>query len=114
MHIVEQQCTPAPVSQFLSTVGIAETSTLSGVSSMGNSVFASMTQDLNQTSIQVKYHTVDAEQYQAWRHGYLFDALQNLRYGQSFCNTFDISDNILFYERDHEYADDYIQKHYVK
>lgn len=114
MHIVEQQCTPAPVSQFLSTVGIAETSTLSGVSSMGNSVFASMTQSLKQDNAVVKLYTVDAEEYQAWRHGYLFDALQNLRYGQSFCNAFDITDNVLFYEKDRDWADDYIQKHYVK
>lgn len=114
MHIVEQQCIPALASQFLSTVGIAETNISFGVSNMGNSVFASMTLDLNQTSIQVKFHTVDAEEYQKWRHGYLFDALQNLRYGQSFCNTFDITDNILFYETDTDWADNYIQNYYVK
>ena len=114
MHIVEQQCTPGLASQFLSTVGIAETNTLSGASSMGNSVFASMTQSLKQDNAVVKLYTVDAEEYQAWRHGYLFDALQNLRYGQSFCNAFDITDNVLFYEKDRDWADDYIRKHYVR
>lgn len=113
-HIVEQQCTPAPVIQFLSTAGIAKTNISSGVSSMGNSVFATMTQDLKQTSGAVKFHTVDEEEYQNWKHGYLFDALQDLRYGQSFCNAFDITDNILFYERDMDWADDYIQNYYVK
>lgn len=114
MHIVEQQCTPGPVSQFLSTAGIAETSTLSGVSSMGNGVFAAMTQDLKQTYGVVKFYTVSVEDYEAWRYGYLFDALQNLRYGQSFCNAFDITDNVLFYEKDRDWADNYIRKHYVR
>lgn len=81
---------------------------------MGNSVFAIMTQSLKQDNAVVKLYTVDAEEYHAWRHGYLFDALQNLRYGQSFCNAFDITDNVLFYEKDREWADDYIRKHYVR
>ena len=112
MHIVEQQCTPGLASQFLSTVGIAETSTLSGVSSMGNSVFAVMTANLSQPYVDKL--PISVEQYQQWRHGYLFDALQNLRYGQSFCNTFNITDNILFYETDRDWADNYIQSYYVK
>lgn len=79
---------------------------------MGNSVFASMTVDLSQSYVDKL--PISVEQYQAWRHGYLFDALQNLRYGQSFCNTFDITDNILFYETDTDWADNYIQSYYVK
>ena len=81
---------------------------------MGNSVFAAMTHSLKQNNAVVKFYTVSVEDYEAWRYGYLFDALQNLRYGQSFCNHFDITDNILFYARDHEDADDYIRKHYVR
>jgi len=56
---------------------------------------------------------IDHEQYQAWRHGYLFEALKNQRYGQSFCNQFNIQDNILFYEQNQEWADNYIRGHYV-
>lgn len=114
MHTKAQQCTPGRVTQFLNTAGTIEPNILSGVSSMGNSVFASMTQSLKQENAVVKLYTVDAEEYQAWRHGYLFDALQNLRYGQSFCNAFDITDNVLFYEKDRDWADDYIRKHYVR
>ena len=114
MHTKAQQCTPDRASQFLSTAGIAKTNISSGVSNMGNSVFANMTQSLKQDNAVVKLYTVDAEEYQAWRHGYLFDALQNLRYGQSFCNAFDITDNVLFYEKDRDWADDYIRKHYVR
>jgi hypothetical protein len=52
--------------------------------------------------------------YEQWRREFVFDALQGLRYGQSFCNRFDITDNILFYERDPEWADLYIRDCYVK
>lgn len=113
MHIVEQQRTLAQASQFLKTVGTAETNTLSGVSNMGNRVFTAMTADLSRHFID-EPHSVSAEEYQVWRHGYLFDALQNLRYGQSFCNAFDISDNVLYYETDTDWADNYIQNYYVK
>ena len=80
---------------------------------MGNSAFAAMITNLVQRSKDKPYH-VSADQYQTWRQGYVFDALQNLRYGQSFCNAFDIPDNVLFYERDAAWADMYIQQHYVK
>ena len=82
-------------------------------SRVGNNIFAAMTVDLDK-QFENKFHTVGAEEYQAWRYSYLFDALQDLRYGQSFCNAFEISDNILFYERDLDWADDYIQSYYVK
>ena len=85
----------------------------SGASSMGNNAFAAMLTSLVQQPSDKPYH-VSADQYQTWRQGYVFDALQNLRYGQSFCNAFDIADNVLFHERDADWADMYIQQHYVK
>lgn len=45
---------------------------------------------------------------------HIFLALQGIRYGQGFCNHFDITDNILFYERDAENAKRYIRKTYLK
>lgn len=51
--------------------------------------------------------------YEQWRHEFVFEALQGLRYGQSFCNRFDITDNILFYERDPEWANTYILENYI-
>ena len=56
---------------------------------------------------------VESVDYQQWRQESVFDILRGLRYGQSFCNRFDITDNILFYERDHEWADVYIRKTYI-
>ncbi len=56
---------------------------------------------------------VESADYQQWRQESVFDMLRGVRYGQSFCNRFDITDNILFYERDHEWADAYIRKTYI-
>lgn len=56
---------------------------------------------------------VSRADYLSWQQGFVFDALQGLRYGQSFCNYFDITDNILFYERDPEWSDIYIRQNYV-
>jgi hypothetical protein len=54
-------------------------------------------------------------EYREWQRGYIFDGLRALRYGQSFCNHFDISDNILFYNAlTTQEADRYIQRTYVK
>jgi len=56
---------------------------------------------------------VKSADYQQWRQEVVFDMLRGTRYGQSFCNRFDIADNILFYERDPEWADVYIRKTYI-
>jgi len=57
---------------------------------------------------------VSQEQYQQWARGFVFEGLRNQGYGQSFCNRFGITDNILYYERDYQTADAYIRKHYVQ
>jgi hypothetical protein len=52
--------------------------------------------------------------YEQWRESYTFLALQGQRYGQSFCNTFGITDNHLYYNTGGiEWADDYIRKTYL-
>jgi hypothetical protein len=53
------------------------------------------------------------ETFQAWDRAFIFDAMRGLRYGQSFCNQFGITDNILFYERNRERAQRHIRKHYL-
>lgn len=57
--------------------------------------------------------TVSRHQYQNWRKQVLFDVLRGLRYGQSFCDRFDISDNILYYDRDERRCDSYIKRLYL-
>jgi len=55
------------------------------------------------------------EQYRAWQRGYIFDGMRDLRYGQSFCNHFNIWDNILFYNVfSQPEADRYIRETYVR
>ena len=53
-------------------------------------------------------------QYRQWAAGFIFDGLRNQRYGQSFCNRFQIHDNILFYSRTVAEADRYILENYVE
>ena len=54
-------------------------------------------------------------EYREWQRGYIFDGMRDLRYGQSFCNHFSITDNILFYNvlRQSD-ADRYIRETYVR
>jgi len=53
-------------------------------------------------------------EYEQWRESYIFLALQGQRYGQSFCNTFGIHNNLLYYNTGGiEWADDYIRKTYL-
>jgi hypothetical protein len=53
-------------------------------------------------------------EYEQWRESYTFLALKGQRYGQSFCNTFGITDNHLYYNTGGiEWADTYIRKTYL-
>jgi len=59
-------------------------------------------------------HTVSQQDYEQWARGFVFESLRNQRYGQSFCNRFDIKDNILFFASTVAQADEYIKKHYIR
>ena len=62
-------------------------------------------------------HIVDpitADDYEQWRHDYIWEALHGQRYGQSFCNRFGITDNHLYYAPgDIAWCDRYIRKTYL-
>jgi len=77
-----------------------------------HSVFQHMAMTIPQNYPRINT-PVDSADYQQWRQEVVFDMLRGVRYGQSFCNRFDITDNILFYEQDHEWADVYIRKNYI-
>ena len=54
------------------------------------------------------------EDFELWQKDVIWDALHGIRYGQSFCNRFNISDNLLYYTTwPPAQMDDYIRKHYV-
>ena len=59
---------------------------------------------------------IDEKQYATWQKSYTFDALRNrTRFGQSFCNYFNITDYILYYTlHDVDRADEYIRKNYLR
>ena len=75
----------------------------------GHSVFTHHElHDEKHTSLRI---TLD--EYELWVKDFIWDALHGLRYGQSFCNNFNITDNLLYYTMTPEQADDYIRKTYI-
>ena len=81
---------------------------------MGELAFLGMATDLGRTASVDRRHFVSQDQYHEWRRQSVFDALKGLRYGQSFCNTFGITDNHLYYNTGGvDWSDAYIRKTYL-
>ena len=81
---------------------------------MGNDVFENMTADLLAMDARVeRRNSILQAEYDAWRDEFVFDGIRGLRYGQSFCNHFDITDYVLFYMLDWDKADQHIRKLYL-
>ena len=82
---------------------------------MNASMFDSMIHDLlsrhdpRQTNLPIKL-----ADYESWQKLYTFDALQDVRYGQSFCNHFDIQDHRIYYERDWVRCDTIIRREWIE
>lgn len=58
---------------------------------------------------------ITQEEFELWQKDVIWDCLHGLRYGQSFCNRFSVSDNILYYSTwPSEQMDDYIKKNYLE
>lgn len=77
-------------------------------------IFESVIKSLGQSNQKNTMPKITNSQYNTWRAGYLFEAIKGQRYGQSFCNYFGITDNILFYESQAENCHRYIKKHYIQ
>jgi hypothetical protein len=59
-------------------------------------------------------HPIPPEDYEQWKHDYIWEALHGIRYGQSFCNHFGVTDNHLYYGTNGlEWSDNYIRKTYL-
>jgi hypothetical protein len=57
---------------------------------------------------------ISQDDFELWQKDYTWDALHGQRYGQSFCNRFGITDNLLYYTAwPCEQIDEYIKKHYL-
>jgi hypothetical protein len=58
---------------------------------------------------------VTKKQYQQWRKAVVFDCCRGLTQGQSFCEYFNIRDNLLLYNVIHDTAiDSYIRDTYLE
>tara|TARA_B110000503_G_scaffold57177_1_gene91525 strand:+ start:6268 stop:6510 length:243 start_codon:yes stop_codon:yes gene_type:complete len=79
------------------------------ISTAGHSVFSQLIDTSSSLS------SVDYKDYQQWCKQYTFNALKTgNRYGQDFCDCFDITDYILYYCFDSDRADKHIKKYYIK
>ena len=59
--------------------------------------------------------SVTKEQFERWKQDFSFNALHGQRYGQSFCNTFDITDYLLYYSPwSVDKINNYIEKNHIK
>jgi hypothetical protein len=57
---------------------------------------------------------ISQDDFELWQKDVVWDALHGIRYGQSFCNRFGITDNLLYYTTwPCEQIDEYIKKNYV-
>jgi hypothetical protein len=77
---------------------------------IGHSVF---THTPTTDNINLPYIKVTAEQYTDWKQQFTVDALRGQRYGQSFCNRFGITDNLLFHTTEIAWCENYIRKTYL-
>ena len=60
------------------------------------------------------HEPISQEDFDIWKKDVIWDALHGLRYGQSFCNRFGISDNLLYYTTwPPEQLEEYIKRTYI-
>lgn len=58
-------------------------------------------------------NSIPQSDYQQWQKQYTWDALQGLRYGQSFCNYFGIQDHRIYFERNWQVCDSVIRREWL-
>jgi len=75
-------------------------------------MFARMVEDLVREPT-TENPTIQLKDYENWQKQYTWDALQNIRYGKSFCKQFDITDSRLYYSRDWVSCDRLIRNEYI-
>ena len=80
---------------------------------MGDQAFARMIGDLVREVDRNQELKITRAKYQAWRKDYTWLGIQGQRYGQSFCNTFGITNHVLWYTKEWTRADDIIRTQYL-
>ena len=82
---------------------------------MGDNVFENMTADLMAIDARAEQQSSVTEvAYEDWKREFTFEGIRGLRYGQSFCNHFDITDYVLYYKMDWASADQHIRTVYLE
>lgn len=76
-----------------------------------NTVFQQLIQTSTDTDRQLR--AVTKNQYQLWQKHYSFEALKGARYGESFCDYFNIRDYRLYYDNVPERCDQLIRKDWI-
>jgi len=79
----------------------------------GHNAFGQLVTATTTARVQWNNH-IAQDDFELWQKDYTWEALHGQRYGQSFCNRFGITDNLLYYSTwPPEQMDDYIRKHYL-
>jgi hypothetical protein len=79
----------------------------------GHNVFEHLAQQAGTRSWKPA-ERITQQQFEEWQKQVSFDLLKGARYGQSFCNHFGVTDNILYYEFSWLNADEYIRRAYIE
>ena len=82
---------------------------------MGDNAFENMTADLLAMDARAeRQNSVTEAAYEDWKREFTFEGIRGARYGQSFCNHFDITDYVLYYKMDWASADQHIRTVYLE
>jgi hypothetical protein len=80
----------------------------------GHSVFTYNSNKSHLTHSPVVDEKISTEDYNLWLKDFTWEALHGIRFGQSFCNHFNIQDNLLYYTMmTVEESETYIRKNYI-
>lgn len=81
----------------------------------GQSVFDSMVASLVAEPVDNKVlkNCISQDNYEQWQKQYSWDALTSQRYGQSFCNYFNITDYRIFHETNWLVCDTVIRREWL-
>lgn len=79
----------------------------------GRSVFEQLMQEIINNR-EPHNLTITQAQFDRWQKLASWDIVQGLRYGQSFCKHFGVTDNLLYYEFSWLNAETYIKRTYLE
>lgn len=80
---------------------------------MSNNNFSAMVDYLNEyRTVPVK---VKSTQYEEWKKQWIFDALAGMRYGESFCKYFGVTNGSpLYFFKDNKVSEHWIKDNYIE